>query len=105
MAQEMSEIITAAQCRKLQGLLRLTITEIADGSGLSNAYVSEFKNGHRNMTADQKKSLRQFFESQCELKGEVFPGESSDELNQEGFEQLGNVLKKLNRPALLIIWA
>ena len=50
--------VTPEQLRQLSKDLNLTVTAIADGTGLSKAYVSEFRNETRNLSASQQAQLR-----------------------------------------------
>lgn len=63
--------ITAEQFRqavadiKSASGVNLSVADIAEGTGLSKAYISEFRNDTRNLTGAQQAQLRIFLDKQC----------------------------------------
>jgi transcriptional regulator with XRE-family HTH domain len=53
--------------------VNLSIADIAEGTGLSKAYISEFRNDTRNLTIAQQAQLRSFIEKKCTDHGVSFP--------------------------------
>jgi transcriptional regulator with XRE-family HTH domain len=45
--------------------VNLSVADIAEGTGLSKAYISEFRNDTRNLTGAQQAQLRTFLDAQC----------------------------------------
>jgi transcriptional regulator with XRE-family HTH domain len=81
--------------------LSLTVTAIAEGTGLSKAYVSEFRNETRNLTASQKAQLLAFVEQKYQEAGKDFP-EVEDTSTTDLIKGLGGMLKNINRPMIVI---
>ena len=63
--------ITSEQFRQATADLKtvsgtsLSVADIAEGTGLSKAYISEFRNDTRNLTGAQQSQLRTFLDKQC----------------------------------------
>jgi transcriptional regulator with XRE-family HTH domain len=53
--------------------VNLSVADIAEGTGLSKAYISEFRNDTRNLTGAQQAQLRTFLDNQCAENGIDFP--------------------------------
>lgn len=53
--------------------VNLSVADIAEGTGLSKAYISEFRNDTRNLTGAQQAQLRTFLDIQCADNGIDFP--------------------------------
>jgi transcriptional regulator with XRE-family HTH domain len=45
--------------------VNLSVADIAEGTGLSKAYISEFRNDTRNLTGAQQDQLRTYLDKQC----------------------------------------
>jgi transcriptional regulator with XRE-family HTH domain len=56
----------------------LSVADIAEGTGLSKAYISEFRNDMRNFTPTQQAQLRDFLEMKCAEYGISIEEEESD---------------------------
>lgn len=86
--------VTSEQIRQAAKDLDLTVTGIADGTGLSKAYISEFRNETRNLSPTQQAQLRAYLEAQYEARGMTFP-EAEDTAAQNpcqgvrGFKETG----------------
>ena len=61
--------VSPEQLRQAAKDLCLTVAAIAEGTGLSKAYISEFRNETRNLSASQHAQLRAFLEAQYEEQG------------------------------------
>lgn len=93
--------VTSEQIRQAAKDLDLTVTAIADGTGLSKAYISEFRNETRNLSPTQQAQLRAYLEAQYEAKGMTFP-EAEDTSGTELLQGLGGMVKRITRAAFLI---
>jgi transcriptional regulator with XRE-family HTH domain len=93
--------VTAEQIRQAAKDLDLTVTAIADGTGLSKAYISEFRNETRNLSQSQQTQLRTFLEAQYEAQGKTFP-EAADTSSNDLLQGLGNMVQRITRPAILL---
>lgn len=49
--------------------INLSVADIAEGTGLSKAYISEFRNDTRNLTGAQQAQLRSYLDKQCAEHG------------------------------------
>lgn len=58
--------VSPEQLRQAAKDLNLTVAAIAEGTGLSKAYISEFRNETRNLSASQQAQLRTYLEAQYE---------------------------------------
>lgn len=95
--------VTPEQLRQLSKDLNLTVAAIADGTGLSKAYISEFRNETRNLSAAQQAQLRAFLEEQCTQKGVDFPVDAEDaQAGQRLVEGLGSLIQRVTQPAILL---
>jgi transcriptional regulator with XRE-family HTH domain len=95
--------VTAEQLRQLSKELNLTVAAIADGTGLSKAYVSEFRNETRNLSASQQAQLRSFLEQKCDEAGMDFPDdEAGDVVGEQLVKGLGGMIQRVSRPAILL---
>ncbi|GAC1609287.1 MAG: hypothetical protein NVS3B3_15550 [Aquirhabdus sp.] len=56
----------------------LSVAEIAEGTGLSKAYISEFRNDTRNLTNTQQSQLRTFLDTKCAENGLAIEDQVSD---------------------------
>lgn len=56
----------------------LSVADIAEGTGLSKAYISEFRNDTRNLTSTQQAQLRSFLDAKCEEYGITIEDQESD---------------------------
>lgn len=56
--------VTPEQLRQAARDLNLTVAAIAEGTGLSKAYISEFRNETRNLSASQQAQLRTYLEAE-----------------------------------------
>lgn len=93
--------VTSEQIRQAAKDLDLTVTGIADGTGLSKAYISEFRNETRNLSPTQQAQLRAYLEAQYEARGMTFP-EAEDNSDTELLQGLGGMVKRISRPAILL---
>lgn len=93
--------VTSEQIRQAAKDLNLTVAAIADGTGLSKAYISEFRNETRNLSPTQQAQLRDYLETQYEAQGMVFP-EAEDNSDTELLQGLGGMVKRISRPAILL---
>lgn len=93
--------VTPEQLRQAAKDLNLTVAAIAEGTGLSKAYISEFRNETRNLSASQQAQLRTYLEAQYEEQGQDFP-EAQDTSDQELLNGLGGMVKRITRPAILL---
>ncbi|MFZ6675252.1 hypothetical protein [Undibacterium sp. Xuan67W] len=56
----------------------LSVADIAEGTGLSKAYISEFRNDTRNLTSAQQTQLRTFLDAKCAENGLTIQEQISD---------------------------
>jgi transcriptional regulator with XRE-family HTH domain len=56
----------------------LSVADIAEGTGLSKAYISEFRNDTRNLTSTQQAQLRSFLDTKCAEYGIAIEDQESD---------------------------
>jgi transcriptional regulator with XRE-family HTH domain len=94
--------VTPEQLRQLSKDLNLTVAAIAEGTGLSKAYISEFRNETRNLSASQHAQVRAFLEAQCEAHGVEFPEADTDPTGPELAKSVGGFIQRISRPALLL---
>ena len=95
--------VTPEQLRDLCKELNLTVAAVAEGTGLSKAYISEFRNETRNLSASQQAQLRSYLEQQCDEVGMEFPDdEDADVSGQELVKGLGGMIQRISRPAILL---
>ena len=93
--------VTSEQLRQAAKDLNLTVAAIAEGTGLSKAYISEFRNETRNLTPSQLAQLRAYLETEYEAKGQAFP-EAEDTSSEDLLQGLGGMIKRISRPAILL---
>lgn len=95
--------VTPEQLRDLCKELNLTVAAVAEGTGLSKAYISEFRNETRNLSASQQAQLRSYLEQQCDEAGIDFPDdESPDAAGEQLVKGLGGMIQRISRPAILL---
>ncbi|TFZ02099.1 helix-turn-helix domain-containing protein [Ramlibacter humi] len=95
--------VSPEQLRQLSKELNLTVAAIAEGTGLSKAYISEFRNETRNLSASQIAQLRAFLDQKCEETGIDFPeDEASDAAGEQLVKGLGGMIQRITRPAILL---
>lgn len=94
--------VTPEQLRQLSKDLNLTVSAIAEGTGLSKAYISEFRNETRNLSASQQAQLRAFLDEQCEAQGVEFPEDVSGPTGTELAKSVGSFIQRISRPAILL---
>src|ERR1700737_1276474 len=80
----------------------ISVAEIADGTGLSKAYISEFRNDTRNLTPAQQGQLAAFIQKKCDDAGVEFP---ADEVATQGDDAqlkrlLASALSAMSKPSL-----
>ncbi len=93
--------VTAEQIRQAAKDLDLTVSSIAEGTGLSKAYISEFRNETRNLSQSQQTQLRTFLEAKYEEQGKEFP-EVADTSSNDLLQGLGGMIQRITRPAILL---
>jgi transcriptional regulator with XRE-family HTH domain len=93
--------ISAEQLRQAAKDLNLTVAAVAEGTGLSKAYISEFRNETRNLSQSQQTQLRTYLEAQYEAAGQDFP-EVEDTSSEDLLQGLGGMIKRISRPAILL---
>lgn len=101
MSQHSTRQISASALRQASKDLNLTVAAIAEGTGLSKAYISEFRNETRNLSATQQEQLRAYLESQYAEKGLTFP-DDGEQPETELLQGLGNMVKRISRPAIML---
>lgn len=94
--------IAPEQLRQAAKDLNLTVAAIAEGTGLSKAYISEFRNETRNLSQSQQAQLRTYLEAEYEAQGLDFPEEKSEPSDQQLLHGLGGMVKRITRPAILL---
>jgi transcriptional regulator with XRE-family HTH domain len=94
--------ISPEQLRQLSKELNLTVAAIAEGTGLSKAYVSEFRNETRNLSVSQQAQLRTFLESECQAQAMEFPEAADEPTGSELAKSVGGFIGRISRPALLL---
>lgn len=100
--------VTSEQLRQAAKDLNLTVAAIADGTGLSKAYISEFRNETRNLSISQQAQLRTYLEAQYEAQGLKFPEALTKEAEKEAgddaklLQGLGGLVNRVSRPAILL---
>lgn len=104
MATGQKKGVTPEQLRQLSKDLSLTVSAIAEGTGLSKAYISEFRNDTRNLSTAQQAQLRAFLEEQCAAAGIDYPqdDEPSEAAGQQLVKGLGGMIQRISRPAILL---
>lgn len=102
MANVSKKGVTSEQLREICKQLNLTVSAVAEGTGLSKAYISEFRNETRNLSVSQQAQLRSYLEEQCEAAGIDFPDDASDAAGQQLVQGLGGMIQRINRPAILL---
>jgi transcriptional regulator with XRE-family HTH domain len=93
--------VTAEQIRQAAKDLELTVSAIAEGTGLSKAYISEFRSETRNLSASQQAQLRNFLEAQYAAQSKSFP-EPTDTSSTDLPKTLGSMIQRITRPAILL---
>lgn len=93
--------VTSEQLRQAAKDLDLTVAAVAEGTGLSKAYISEFRNETRNLSPSQQAQLRTYLEAEYAAKGMEFP-EAKDTSDTELLQGLGGMVKRISRPAILL---
>jgi transcriptional regulator with XRE-family HTH domain len=93
--------VTPEQIRQAAKDLDLTVAAIAEGTGLSKAYISEFRNETRNLSQSQQAQLRAFLEAKYEDQGKEFP-EVEDTSSNDLLQGLGGMVQRITRPAILL---
>jgi len=96
-----SKTLTPELLRQAAKDFSLTVAAIAEGTGLSKAYISEFRNETRNLTATQQAQLLTFIEQKYQEAGKDFP-EVEDTSTQDLLKGLGSMVKNITRPAILL---
>lgn len=94
--------VTPEQIRQAAKDLNLTVAAIADGTGLSKAYISEFRNETRNLSQSQQTQLRTFLEAAYEEQGQEFPEDDGSASGQQLVQGLGGMIQRITRPAILL---
>jgi transcriptional regulator with XRE-family HTH domain len=94
--------VTSEQLRQLSKELSLTVAAIAEGTGLSKAYISEFRNETRNLSVSQQAQLRAFLDEQCDAQGVEFPEDDSGPTSSELAKSVGGFIQRISRPAILL---
>lgn len=93
--------VTSEQLRQAAKDLSLTVAAVAEGTGLSKAYISEFRNETRNLSNSQQTQLRAFLEAEYEAQGRAFP-ELDDKTPESLTEGLAGMIKQIKRPAIML---
>lgn len=93
--------VTPEQIRQAAKDLNLTVAAIADGTGLSKAYISEFRNETRNLSQSQQTQVRAYLETQYAEQGQDFP-EADDKSPEDLMGGLGGMIQRITRPAILL---
>ena len=93
--------VSSEQIRQAAKDLDLTVSAIADGTGLSKAYISEFRNETRNLSQSQQTQLRSFLEAKYEEQGKEFP-EAEDTSSNDLLQGLGGMVARISRKAILL---
>lgn len=93
--------VTSEQLRQAAKDLNLTVAAIAEGTGLSKAYISEFRNETRNLSPSQQAQLRTYLEAEYAAQGLEFP-EVDDTSDTDLLQGLGGMVKRISRAAFLI---
>jgi transcriptional regulator with XRE-family HTH domain len=93
--------VVSEQLRQAAKDLNLTVAAIAEGTGLSKAYISEFRNETRNLSPSQQAQLRTYLEAQYQAQGQEFP-EVEDSSPKNLMEGLGGMIQRISRPAILL---
>lgn len=95
--------VTPEQLRQAAKDLNLTVAAIAEGTGLSKAYISEFRNETRNLSASQQAQLRTYVEAQYAEQGRTFPDvDDSEDAVLKGVGSMVGMVKRITRPAILL---
>lgn len=83
----------------------ISVADISEGTGLSKAYISEFRNDTRNLTPSQQAQLLVFVQQKCDEAGVDFPQPEAEAANADD-EQLRALLtaalKNAEKPSLPI---
>jgi transcriptional regulator with XRE-family HTH domain len=93
--------ITHEQIRQAAKDLNLTVAAIAEGTGLSKAYISEFRNETRNLSQSQQTQVRAYLEAQYAEQGQDFP-EADPKSPEDLMGGLGGMIQRITRPAILL---
>lgn len=94
--------VTPEQIRQAAKDLSLTVAAIAEGTGLSKAYISEFRNETRNLSQSQQTQLRTFLETAYEAQGQDFPEDDGNASGQQLVQGLGGMVQQISRPAIFL---
>jgi transcriptional regulator with XRE-family HTH domain len=93
--------VTHEQIRQAAKDLNLTVSAIAEGTGLSKAYISEFRNETRNLSPSQQAQLRSYLEAQYVAVGMEFP-EVEEKSTENLTEGLVGMIQQIKRPAIML---
>lgn len=93
--------VTPDQLKRASDDLNLTVSAIADSTGFSKAYVSEFRSKKRNFTPPEQARLRTYLEAQYKDAGQEFP-EVADTSSTDLPHTLGSMVQRITRPAILL---
>jgi transcriptional regulator with XRE-family HTH domain len=93
--------ITPEQLAKVADKVGLTTAAIAEGTGISKAYISEFRNGKRKLMGSHPRQLLAYIESVCKEHGCDIP-EVEDTSSSDLVNGLGNLVQHVNRPAIML---
>lgn len=95
--------VSPEQIRQLSKELNLTVAAIAEGTGLSKAYISEFRNETRNLSPSQQTQVRAFLEERCAEAGIDFPEDAGvGAAGEQLVKGLGGMIQRISRPAILL---
>lgn len=79
------------------------VAEISEGTGLSKAYISEFRNDTRNLTGAQQSQLAAFIEKKCDDAGIEFPEAEDTSADDEEIQLkrlLAAALSQVSKPSI-----
>jgi len=93
--------VTPEQLRQAAKDLNLTVSAVAEGTGLSKAYISEFRNETRNLSNTQQSQLRAYLNEQYETRGLEFPEVDNKSL-ENLTEGLAGMIQQIKRPAIML---
>jgi len=95
--------VTPEQLRQAAKDLNLTVAAVAEGTGLSKAYISEFRNETRNLSASQQAQLRAYLEARYGEQGRDLPeADDSEDAVLKGISSMAGMVKRITRPAILL---
>ena len=100
--QTLKKGVTPEQIRQAAKDLNLTVAAIADGTGLSKSYISEFRNETRNLSQTQLTQLRTFLETAYADQDKEFPEDEESAVPPGVARGIGELVDRIQCPVILL---